>query len=105
MSWRLTFPKASIFHLGAIKSDHCPIVLDTNPVDTFYPRPFRFEATWTRDPRSLDIIKEAWVTEAKESECFKLYKKQYNTQMALKKWNREVFGHCHNRIDSLMLQI
>jgi hypothetical protein len=91
--------------LGAIKSDHCPIVLDTNPVDTFYPRPFRFEAAWTRDPRSLDIVKEAWVTEAKGSECFKLYRKQYNTQMALKKWNREVFGHCLHRIDSLMLQI
>ena len=105
ISWRLKFPKATIYYLGAIKSDHCPIVLDTNPVDTFYPRPFRFEAAWTRDPRSLDIVKEAWVTEAKGSECFKLYRKQYNTQMALKKWNREVFGHYQHRIDSLMLQI
>ena len=29
MEWRLKFPRASIFHLGAINSDHCPILLDT----------------------------------------------------------------------------
>uniref|UniRef100_A0A7N2LF37 Uncharacterized protein n=2 Tax=Quercus lobata TaxID=97700 RepID=A0A7N2LF37_QUELO len=49
ISWRLAFPKASIAHLGAIKSDHAPILLDTNPEDGFAHRPFRFEAAWVRD--------------------------------------------------------
>lgn len=31
MSWRLAYPRASIVHLGNIKSDHAPILLDTNP--------------------------------------------------------------------------
>lgn len=31
ISWRLTFPKASISHLGVIISNHAPILLDTNP--------------------------------------------------------------------------
>lgn len=44
MSWRLTFPRASILHLSAIKSDHCPLLLDTNPSNDFSPCPFRFEA-------------------------------------------------------------
>ena len=31
--------------------------------------------------------------------------KQQNTQMALKKWNKEVFGHCQRRIDVLLTKI
>ena len=31
MSWRLAYPGATIVHLGAINSDHAPILLDTNP--------------------------------------------------------------------------
>ena len=58
--WRLTFPKASVFHLGAINSDHAPLLADTNPNDDFCSRPFRFEAMWVRNPRCGGIIKEAW---------------------------------------------
>ena len=35
ISWRLAFPKASIAHLGAIKSYHAPILLDTIPSESF----------------------------------------------------------------------
>nr|POE84009.1 hypothetical protein CFP56_54799 [Quercus suber] len=45
ISWRLAFPRASISHLGAIRSDHTPILLDTNPQSSFAHRPFRFEVT------------------------------------------------------------
>ena len=38
ISWRLSFLKAIIHHLGAIKSDHCPILLDTNHANGYSPR-------------------------------------------------------------------
>lgn len=38
ISWRLSFLKATIHNLGVIKSDHCPILLDTNHVDGYSPR-------------------------------------------------------------------
>ena len=40
MFWRLAFPKAAIHHLGAIKSDHCPILLDTRLVDHYSLAPY-----------------------------------------------------------------
>ena len=40
ISWRLAFPKATITHLGATKSDHTPILLDTHPKDSFAHKPF-----------------------------------------------------------------
>ena len=57
-SWRVAFPKASVIHLGAINSDHHPLLIDTNPVEEFTPRPFRFEAMWIRDPRCGGVIKK-----------------------------------------------
>nr|POE70905.1 hypothetical protein CFP56_77914 [Quercus suber] len=60
IAWRLAFPKACISHLGAICSDHTPLLLDTCPKDAFAHRPFRFEAAWIRDPRCSAVIENAW---------------------------------------------
>nr|XP_023872064.1 uncharacterized protein LOC111984679 [Quercus suber]POE86237.1 hypothetical protein CFP56_07045 [Quercus suber] len=59
ISWRLAFPKAAISHLGAIKSDHTPILLDTNPDEDFAHRPFRFEVAWLRDNSCVPVIERA----------------------------------------------
>ena len=39
------------------------------------------------------------------SEFFKLYKRQAATKDALRKWNKEVFGRCQDRINSLIQKI
>ena len=85
MSWGVAFPKATIQHLGAINSNHCPILFDTQPVDHYLPRPFRFEAAWKRDTKCFRIIDEAWKEEVEGLDLLKLCTKQLNTQMALKK--------------------
>ena len=73
MSWRLVFPKATIQHLGAINSDHSPILLDTQPTDHYLPRPFRFKAAWTRDTKCFGIIAKAWKEEVEGSDFLKFY--------------------------------
>ena len=105
MSWRLAYPGATIVHLGAIKSNHAPILLDTNPRSNFAHRPFRFEVTWLRDDRCHEIIESAWKDQVAGSEFIKLYKKQASTRVALQKWNKEVFGNCQNKINSLLQDI
>ena len=105
ISWGLAFPKASITHLGAINSDHAPILLDTNPIDSFAHRPFRFEAVWLRDEGCSAVIENAWKIKVAGSDFIKLYKKQANTRDALRKWNKEVFGRCQDRINSLIKKI
>lgn len=91
ISWRLAFPKASISHLGAIGSYHTPILLNTNPMDSFAHRPFRFEAAWARDLRCHDVILEAWNKDNGGSKFIKLSRKQEATRKALRKWNKETF--------------
>lgn len=105
ISWRLAFPKASITHLGTIGSDHTPILLNTNPMDYFAHRPFRFEAAWARGPRRHDVILEAWNEDNGGSKFIRLCRKQEATRKALRKWNKEMFGKCQDRIQDLIQKI
>lgn len=105
ISWRLAYQKASITHLGAIKSNDTPILLNTNPSDSFVHRPFQFEAVWLRDESCHSVIDKAWNMEALDSDFVKLYKRQALTRDALKKWNKEVFGCCQDRINNLIQKI
>nr|POF10195.1 hypothetical protein CFP56_14135 [Quercus suber] len=105
ISWRLAFPNATISHLGAIRSDHAPILLDTNPQSTFAHRPFRFEAAWLRDNRCQPVIAQAWKETVGGSDFIKLCKKQATTRDVLRKWNKEVFGKCQDKINLLIQKI
>lgn len=92
-------------HLGAIKSDHTPFLLNTNSQDSFVHRPFRFEAAWIRDNGCNTVVEKAWNEEFNSSAFIKLYKKQATTREALRNWNKEVFGHCQAKINHLMEKI
>ena len=98
ISWRGIFPKATIYHLGAVDSDHCPLLLDNISSNFSAPRPLRFEATLVRDLRSFVVINQAWSSEFKGWDAFKLCEKQELTCDALKKWNTDVFGFSNIKI-------
>uniref|UniRef100_A0A2N9FGJ6 CCHC-type domain-containing protein n=1 Tax=Fagus sylvatica TaxID=28930 RepID=A0A2N9FGJ6_FAGSY len=99
--WRVLFPKTVLYHLRAIRSDHAPLLLDTNPCDFFSPRPFRFEAAWLRDPSCSEVISKSWMKPFAGCPSVKLCKKQNATKSALKAWNRNVFGLCQSHISEL----
>jgi hypothetical protein len=105
ISWRLAFPEATILHLGVIKFNHAPILLDTNPSNPFTSRPFRFEAAWARDSGCYRVIEEAWKENVRGPDCYVLCKKQQRLANDLRKWNKKVFGQCKWRIIDLTKQI
>jgi len=101
----LAFPNETIQHLGAINSDHAPILLDTNLSDSFAHKPFRFEAVWLRDDGCKAVIDSTWNIKVTGSDFIKLCKKQASTRNALLKWNKKVFGCCQDRINFLVKKI
>jgi hypothetical protein len=105
MHWRLAFPRAVVYHLGAVNSDHCPLLIDSNPPDYYAPRSFHFEVMLVDDPRCFDVMESAWLPDYIGSACFNLCKKQFNTTSALRKWNKEVFGHVQSNISNLTRRI
>lgn len=54
--WQSLFPKARVKHLVASTSDHNPILHDTHVGQMLRAKPFRFEAMWTRDATSSEVI-------------------------------------------------
>uniref|UniRef100_A0A2N9HEV9 Uncharacterized protein n=1 Tax=Fagus sylvatica TaxID=28930 RepID=A0A2N9HEV9_FAGSY len=105
VGWKLAFPKAAVYHLGALNSNHSPLLVDTNPVDYFAPRPFRFEAVWAKDPRCFEVINKAWKKDFLGSASFNFVHKQSNTSKALKIWNWETFGFYQIKILELTIEL
>ena len=58
--WKLLFPKTEIHHLPRVKSDHCPIMLLTDPCERNPPKHFRFEQMWLTDPSFPSIVEQGW---------------------------------------------
>ena len=58
--WKLLFPAAEIHHLPRVKSDHCPIMLITDPLAPKSSKPFRFEQMWLIDPTFSSLVKDSW---------------------------------------------
>ena len=62
VDWGLRFLEASIYHLPALKSDHCPLLITigskSNPCNK--EQPFRFMAPWLLHEGSKDVVLEAW---------------------------------------------
>ncbi|XP_059451039.1 uncharacterized protein LOC132181825 [Corylus avellana] len=103
--WVSLFPNSLINHFLAVNSDHCPILLSTSGTYRNLPKPFRFEAFWTRDQASHSVVAEAWLVAVEGSPAFSLSRKWKKTKSALKSWNTLHFGHIQTQIKSLMAQI
>uniref|UniRef100_A0A2N9F3J3 RNase H type-1 domain-containing protein n=1 Tax=Fagus sylvatica TaxID=28930 RepID=A0A2N9F3J3_FAGSY len=69
--WQCIFPKAGIKHLIASSSNHNPILLDTQREINGRARPFRFEAMWTKDVSSNEVVENVWQLQTRIKELEK----------------------------------
>ncbi|PON69501.1 hypothetical protein TorRG33x02_259270 [Trema orientale] len=90
---------AGVRTLPIIKeSDHAPLILDTHLEREKVSTPFRFLDAWSRDHSCRQLIEEAWRISVSEFRSSRLVLKMDNTKKALKKWNRECFGFCQDKL-------
>jgi hypothetical protein len=101
-NWIHSFPSYSITHLPAHSSDHYPLLLNSSFSVPSLPRPFRFEAFWTKDPTCGIVIEEAWSPFIASSPSFCLTKKLKLTKAAIKFWNKHYFGIIKSKLDNTL---
>ena len=61
--WYSSFANAKLHHLSTTTSDHCILALRWNQGEkrkTRGAKPFRFKATWLRDPQCTEVVSDAW---------------------------------------------
>lgn len=47
--WMESYPNAMVTNLGPTASDHLPLLLELDPPERNFPRPFRFKCFWVQD--------------------------------------------------------
>ncbi|KAK3033970.1 hypothetical protein RJ639_034134 [Escallonia herrerae] len=101
LEWRALFQDAAITHIPGKSSDHLPIVLHTPSSKPPSSKPFKFEAAWTRDLSSHQVVKSAWRKQFFGTPEFMLCQRTYNVSQALRRWNITHFGHIQAQIKKL----
>lgn len=100
--WSERFPFASVEHLTAVKSDHCPILLVnemvTNSVRTAWEKPFRYECMWESHGSFEGVLEEAWNAMPKCSNVSAMTTKLASVAASLKDWNANSFGAVRQEI-------
>ncbi|GLT61710.1 hypothetical protein SLA2020_343970 [Shorea laevis] len=101
IDWKLSFPNASLFHLPCTHSDHCPILLDLNPLCPHSgSHPFLLEIFWIEHPDFQNIIHQVWVdTNSNSVKCVEL------TTNQAKAWSLATFGNIFKKKKKLLAHI
>jgi hypothetical protein len=99
--WRLLFPNATLLHYPATSSDHNPLILNTSGTILSLPKPFRFEAFWTRDSSSSQVIQDTWNHVSFGSPFYQFLQKIKTSKKFLIRWNKNCFGNLQTRTNSL----
>ena len=105
-SWCSCFPLASVHHLMAVKSDHCPILLSLEPDERSEyvygkGKPFRYELMWETNKGLNSLIKHVWkdgqicnsVKDVKDKLC--------HLGEELGSWGKKTFGAVRRELQEL----
>ncbi|KAB1205073.1 hypothetical protein CJ030_MR7G016717 [Morella rubra] len=103
--WRQLFLRATVRHLVHYASDHGPILLDTMGDSHQCPLPLRFETFWAVDPRSVQVVHDVWREDRAGSPACSLCQNLKAAKVALRWWNKHVFGEIKQRIGSLQREL
>lgn len=64
--WISMYPNSKVFHLPRVRSDHCPLLLSTQPNRCTGPKPFRLELFWIKHPLFLPNFINWWDTNSSD---------------------------------------
>ena len=98
--WYASHLEARVTHLTRCVSDHCPILLETNPFNGYFlPRPFKFQSFWLSDLSFLGVVQEAW------GQARPLQESIENFSRKAVDWNKYHFGNIFGRKKRVMARL
>ncbi|RYR70856.1 hypothetical protein Ahy_A02g005160 isoform A [Arachis hypogaea] len=99
--WREIFQHATLEALPAISSDHCPLVLNLNPVKKVN-KYFRYEVFWDDHEECKEVIQKGWnMISAQRYNWNSFSQKIKHCKEDLKRWSRKTFARADLEIAKL----
>ena len=109
IEWALLFPSVEIHHLPRVKSDHCPILLTTQPPGPKPAKPFCFEHMWLTDPSFPSLIQDSWqaskLIPSASSSLSRFPRHLDALTDNICSWNKNHFGNIFHRKTRLMARL
>lgn len=99
-SWCTNFPNAKVTHLTHCLSDHCMVLLESNPSSGVHlPKPFMFHSFWLSDLSFPCIVSEAWGQALPLQTAIDRFAKKATD------WNRYHFGNIFGKKKRIMARL
>lgn len=100
--WINLYPQAVLRHVLALKSNHRPLLLETNPINISGPKPFIFLSLWLEYPHCKNIVSNSWKPFVPGSAQQILVTKTRRVKKDLKDWNNTYVGRIPVKISQTM---
>ncbi|XP_042950186.1 uncharacterized protein LOC122282294 [Carya illinoinensis] len=96
------FPDSVMRYLPRTSSDHAPMVISlVKSFEGYGPAPFRFQQMWVDHVDFARCVREVWDQTDDSGALMKLVAKLKRVRVALKAWNKVVFGWTSGHIQEL----
>ncbi|MQL84227.1 hypothetical protein Taro_016727 [Colocasia esculenta] len=104
IAWQNALPETVVRHLPRGVSDHAPLLVDQKMISKF-PSRFIFQEVWASHDDFLNVISNAWKEVPSRILAFDtLLCRLRAVKMALRAWNKDVFGRIQESIDAAELE-
>jgi hypothetical protein len=108
VQWNILFPEAQLTNGEMVKSDHQPLIVDTDSSSGQYVHregPRRFEAIWLKEETVEEIVHAAWACAAAQGSGPSLMAKVSAVHTDLHVWDHEVLKKPAQRMKKLKREL
>ncbi|CAB4270029.1 unnamed protein product [Prunus armeniaca] len=84
-TWQSVWPNTIVSHGAVLGSDHCPLIINTDPKRYICKKLFKFEAYWAKEDESYDLVERSW--------------------NQLQQWSKQKFQKDHLEVQQLIPQL
>ncbi|KAM1294906.1 hypothetical protein ACFX1Q_015702 [Malus domestica] len=103
--WQECWPNSLVIHEPVIGSDHCPLIIQSQPHGHKPKKVFRFEAFWAKEEKCKEIVESCWRRQYSGDGIARWQKKMHQCRSQLSCWSRNAFKSRGIELDCLLNQL
>ena len=103
--WFIRFPGTKIHHLDVTTSNHKPLWITLEGMDSSFHKPFRFEQMWLTDEGCTSTIEAVWRERVVDSWDTKVLNKIDKCGRELTRWSKKCFGSVRRELENKRKQL